>query len=176
MKELTREEARRRLRRVLLSWWDFYNADQFAALLEKSLEEERQAPPQEVNETALTIAAVVSYARPFSGNYDTPHTTGNFRKEHLQTALDESDLELHNRLMDLRNRDFAHSDAEVKDLSIAFRESPDGKTSIPVSRNAMQPLSKRDTRHLREVLSKLMRKADRERSHLEEHFDIGDEI
>ncbi len=59
----------------------------------------------------LITAAIVSYARPFSGNEDHPSAVPkpSFRSKQLTSQ----ERELHNRVITLRNEAIAHSDATM---------------------------------------------------------------
>lgn len=63
--------------------------------------------------------AILAYARPFS------ESRGGFPKLSLKmigVQLDDQNKELHENLLDLRNRVVAHSDAEMMRMAVRFRE------------------------------------------------------
>jgi hypothetical protein len=67
-------------------------------------------------QNALNIAVVISYARNFK-------LSRGFNKtkdvnEGLISNFTNKEIELHNRLIDDRDKEFAHSDAEVNDIQI----------------------------------------------------------
>lgn len=163
-------EDKRLYRRLILSWWDFYRADEFAELLEESWKQETE----KMQQVALSISAVVSYGRPFSGNYDRSHTVADFPDDLRKEALNDRDQELHDHLMDTRHQEFAHTDAEVQELTIEMKEYKGETVAIPVSRDTMVPLGPDVTGHLREVIQKLIAVTNREKARLEKGFDAGE--
>ena len=64
-----------------------------------------------VLQRALISSAIVSYARPFSGNKN--HESANSTIKLSKLKLSESEMELHRYLLELRNTVIAHSDYEA---------------------------------------------------------------
>jgi hypothetical protein len=60
---------------------------------------------------------VVSYARPFSGNRESA-TTDSSRPDDYVTSLTTEERVWHDRVIMLRNRAFAHSDAAVAEVNL----------------------------------------------------------
>jgi hypothetical protein len=66
-------------------------------------------------QSVYTTALVTTYARPFTSGYGLPSIT-----EALKVAYSEADRELHDHFMALRNKMYAHTDAELHDLKLAM--------------------------------------------------------
>ncbi len=62
---------------------------------------------------ALSLAAVVSYARPFSNNKPNPehHSATSIVPNRIERSLNAEQREFHKVLIDLRNNELAHSSA-----------------------------------------------------------------
>ena len=94
---------RRQFNRAALSRQDFREAREFLKELKPGL--------TRTQEEALLMSAIICYARPFSQNdrdgqsEATSTVQGNPAK-----ILDQSEFDLHTRLLDIRNKAVAHSD------------------------------------------------------------------
>lgn len=67
-------------------------------------------------QAALELAAVVCYARPFSGNR-AHGTKWNLPKANWPAYSDKASKKFHRYLIKLRNENYAHSDASIRDPS-----------------------------------------------------------
>jgi len=94
-------------RRIALSAHDFEEAEQFVLTAKKHAIGSRE------HEAAL-LAAITCYARPFSGNElrGSTRADSNLTGVDLQAVLGAEDLELHERIVTLRKKVVAHSEAE----------------------------------------------------------------
>lgn len=87
---------------------------------------------------ALLVAAIVSYSRPFSGNNGGREQQSS-RKVDIdpKQALNEQELALHCKIIELRDKEVAHSDFDAKPVIIVQRDSTGvvmgGKLSDPLS-------------------------------------------
>ena len=78
--------------------------------------------PSQAVQFALFRDFVVTYARPFSGNRGPSGSNDSLSPKHVPVAF----REVHQALMDLRDRLFAHTDFEARDPMVAKFETPGG--------------------------------------------------
>jgi hypothetical protein len=139
-----------RIRRLLISMWDLNSAASYASVL---VHLGRRAMHEGVmtdlhRETALT-AMVVTYARPFSGNRSDPLTAGSVRLSTL-IGLSPSQRALHDRLVSLRNRAFAHADPD--EWRVTHRVQPNGSL-LPIVRDPRVPMRRAEYAAVRDLAS-----------------------
>lgn len=67
---------------------------------------------------ALDIALVITYSRPFKKNYGFGKVTAIL--ERAMKDFESMHHELHNRIIIMRDREYAHADAEVNDVKVYF--------------------------------------------------------
>lgn len=103
------------LRRASISKRDIEEAIDFLNSYDAKLSETIQR--------ALLAAAIVAYARPFSGN-NSGREKQSSRKVDInpEQALNERELALHRRIIELRNMGVAHSDFDTKPVNIISRD------------------------------------------------------
>jgi len=106
---------------------------------------------------ALTTALVVSYARPFVNSRGQSAVAERTVPGSLLRVLTPRERELHNALVDMRNREVAHSDADVLELSITLFPNGDGG----VSRAPRHPLRRIELRALNRMIEKLTDEIER---------------
>jgi hypothetical protein len=100
---------------------------------------------------ALTTSLVVSYARPFVNTRGQSSVAERTVPGSLLRVFSSSERAFHDRLMDMRNREAAHTDADTIDVSIEI--FPDGDGGVcRVSRN---PLRRFELRALVGMIEKL---------------------
>ena len=120
-------------KRLVISYHDLAEARTFLNRL-AGLNGE-QPPPQEdsIQLDALRVALVVSYSRPFSGNRSLPGVASTLPNRFLE-KLTEHERDLHERLIRLRNKEFAHSDPDSADVKVSMSSAGGAPVAIPVSR------------------------------------------
>jgi hypothetical protein len=110
------EEERALLKRILLSIDDFFVAGRHIERLRR-VRQFRKAPKLDgTTREALQIAIVVSYARPFSGNRPARDVQRGLPS--FVDRLPAKRRALHDRLITLRHKQFAHSDPIAADLEV----------------------------------------------------------
>jgi hypothetical protein len=67
---------------------------------------------------AMDIAAIITYARPFKRSYGFDQVT-NILHQSI-TELDAEQMQVHERVIRLRDQEFAHMDAEPLDVRVHF--------------------------------------------------------
>ena len=108
----------------------------------------RQPPPPLL--LSLTTAMVVAYARPWV------YSRGQSVAERtvpgsLLRSLTSKQREIHDFLVDLRNREVAHSDADILDLHLQLY--PDGHSAI--LRTSREAFRRSDLKLIRRIIEKL---------------------
>ena len=106
---------------------------------------------------ALTTALVVSYARPFVNSRGQSAVAERTVPGSLLRVLTSSEREFHNELVDIRNREVAHSDADVLELSITLYSDGDGG----ISRVPRHPFRRIELRALDRMIEKLTDEIER---------------
>lgn len=110
---------------------------------------------------ALTTALVVSYVRPFVNSRGQSAVAERTVPGSLLRMFTSRERELHDALVDMRNREVAHSDADVLELAITLFLDGDGG----ISRIPRHPLRRVELRALNRMIEKL---ADEIERHCEE--------
>ena len=132
-------------RRLWLSRIDLKEASDIAAeLLARKISLPRSKPMTGIL-LALNTALVVSYARPFVSSRGTSFAAKALPGSLLRTFTSE-EREFHDELIQLRNREAAHTDADFLELSMEVFEGGDGgifrATRAPLRRSAIRALQK----------------------------------
>ena len=99
---------------------------------------------------SLTTALVVNYARPFVTSRGQSIAEKAVPGSCLR-ALTADERKSHEALIEIRNRQVAHSDADILDISIEVFPDGDGG----VCRVARSPFRQAELRHLRRIVIKL---------------------
>jgi hypothetical protein len=107
------------LPRLYIDRLDLLQARKFASyILQKELHEKRktqqaQADRQLVH-SAFNASLIISYSRPFTSNNNRERRNKSELGERVQEVLmGTNEVDLHKRVLDLRNQAYAHSDAQV---------------------------------------------------------------
>jgi hypothetical protein len=103
------ENGRKVLPRIFLDRLDLIEARKFAAyILEKAWTNKKE----ELAHVAFNTALIISYARPFSMRYDLERQRELPLDKHVVDVLTEKEeIALHERIKEMRDESFAHSDA-----------------------------------------------------------------
>ncbi len=150
------QEAQARLyRRFCITRIDFQETrDTLDELLRLRLPLPRRSLPSPLLQ-ALTTALIVSYARPF-----VPSRGLSIAEKavpgSLLRRLTADERKSHDLMIDLRNREVAHSDADR--LEITIRAFPGG--DFFVLRTTRAPFLRKDLQHLRRIVVKLEKELD----------------
>jgi hypothetical protein len=146
-------EKRQHLAFLYLAKEEFSEAIRFAgALLNKNwvIDGGEHASPEV---KALDIALVVTYTRPFKKNYG----FGKVKPllERAMHSYSNQKYELHNRIINIRDHEYAHADSEANDVQVHFDEM--FEFSKRVTREPLQPF---DIRVLIEMCRNLIASID----------------
>jgi hypothetical protein len=113
------DATKRRFRRTHISRRDFAKSIGF---IDAAAKHDLSAPEYE----ALLLAAIISYARPFSGNEQGKLPPSDSRLEVDVSQLLGSDFALHERLIEVRNKAVAHSESAYYPVEL-LPSVPDGE-------------------------------------------------
>lgn len=119
------------LKRITMTFTDIDYCEKY---LNKALHEK-----DEIILRALSEAIIISYVRPFSGNYGVNLKTNKCTKKFI---LEEK--KLHNRILELRNKIIAHSDKESYGVNLYISNILDSNFLFPMQRRIIELLTKRD--------------------------------
>ena len=111
------EKLRKQKIRMLAALGDFQLANSAAAFLYEFDKDEPYDHIELRRFRCYEQTAIVSYSRPFtqSRGANLPHLS----LKQCGVELDQDELELHKRILDLRNKLFAHSDLEMMNFAAA---------------------------------------------------------
>lgn len=143
MNENLREQAKKAIERENINSWDWEHAERYCALyLERELYDMAKTFVDESR--AVSTAIIVTYARPFSVNRDRNNKRDPVDQRYVD-ALDSPNRSVHDRIINLRNKAFAHSDAEYHDVKVELTEGGGVSTLandplIPLERTEVETL------------------------------------
>jgi hypothetical protein len=170
----TLQEKHRTLRRLVIAQGDLFQSLRFAELilshegLEVDSEEEERKYKDII--TALHIALVVAYSRPFlkskTGRVNSaiPSLPGKVLR-----GLSEEQKRLHKQVLQQRNQEFAHSDADAYSPMISNREFG----LVPIMRNPFPPPELERIESIKEILQILIGRVSEETQKLRGAIEKG---
>ena len=167
---MTKEEKGkfRQYERLLLSYADFKHAGSVSSyIIRKGLHDASCQEPHFLLE-ALNCSMIISYCRPFSGNdkrtsKNIPDLPGNF-----VNVLNSEERDIHQVVMNDRNRVLAHSDSEALDvLPVVWKINDDNEMITPVKNWGLSPLTREATIIFSSAAKKLFQEVLRRREVLE---------
>ncbi|MGA7750292.1 MAG: hypothetical protein WCA63_09105 [Gallionella sp.] len=118
---------------------------------------------------AFTTALVVSYARPFVNSRGQSAVAEKTVPGSLLRVLTSSERALHDALVDMRNREVAHSDADVLEISLELFPNGDGG----ICRVARHPLRRIELRALHRMIEKLDAEIERRCEELRKELPLN---
>ena len=119
-------------------------------LLTRRIPTPRSNPPGRLL-MALTTALVVSYARPFVSTRGRSDVAEKAVPGSLLRAFTSRERDLHEEILTIRNKEVAHSDADILEISINLYEHGDGA----IFRNARAPFQRRTLKTVHCMIEKL---------------------
>lgn len=148
---------RRHYLRIIVAWQDL---DHARAAINRLLGLNNETPVPLDDETvrlALLTSAIVSYARLFASGRSTS-TVPSCLPRGFRKRLTEERRALHDRMLVLRSREFAHSDAAVADVKVGIWSDPSIQVLVPISRKLRSySVSDADLRVLDAILAEVHR-------------------
>jgi hypothetical protein len=152
---------RKLLKRLIISHQDLDHAKRYADLILKLGLHKSDEEGDRYLHRGLNVALVVSYWRPFSDNEGSADTHPRLPDKFI-SGYSPTEEALHKEVRNLRNKAFAHSDAEAHGVRIHVREFLGSKTVFPVGWNAHIPLSDERTKQLLGMINKLLARISEE--------------
>jgi hypothetical protein len=140
---------------------DFKQAKQFAEhiLKRKWQQDLTETPVQSLEHRAFNTSLIVSYSRPFHNNKTVQGAPKSSLRKQVVKVLNDSEVELHNRILKLRDTVIAHSDGRALQV---FSSTDFGLTFMRVVEN----LSESEVRLLKSMIKKWIDYLGLERSEL----------
>jgi hypothetical protein len=113
----SRDENRKLFRRMALSHFDFEETRRFLDRLQP-IKDDIEIVKDDALRTALMTALIVSYWRPFSTSKADGQTAKYLPSDELLQGLSPVQLQLHTKVGNLRNQEFAHTDPKPAELEV----------------------------------------------------------
>lgn len=149
-------EERKLFKRLVIASNDLAHAAQFAqAILKRGLHSLTEEPDRYLL-AGMTTALVVAYWRSFTSNRGTAEAVKSLPEASLGEFTDE-EKQLHQRVGNLRNTAFAHSDAGVMRVRVSIRQFNEVRFAIPSHWDPHRSLTKADVVTLSTIIEKLRR-------------------
>ena len=117
----------------------------------------------------LTSALVISYGRPFVNTRGQATTAERVIPGTILRVLTKSERQLHEKLIDMRNHEVAHSDVEFLELELTFLPGGD----IGISRLPRDPLYRSELYKLQRIIFKLDNEIDKVCSEFRKILPLG---
>ena len=157
---------------MIISYWDLSKVLDFISIILDQNLIGSENKEDEIKLTALSIAIIVTYWKPFSVNKNSldvkPFLPNNSIK-----AFDELELKLHKSLKKARNGEFAHSDPEAHEIDVAVSKINDQNIFIPTGRNVYIPMEEIDIQRLKEMVIKILKWISKEVNRIQNIKEIN---
>lgn len=141
---------RGRLKRAVASHFDMLEAQRSLERLEEIDTFDEPPMHRDHDFLAHSTCLVIAYARPFGKN-----AAGNSTAPRLPSGVlsgySDAEKACHDRVLELRNREFAHSDGHVADVVVEIRRG----AAFPLSRVMRHGLTKADVQLLGSMIAKV---------------------
>ena len=158
-------------KRLVISHWDLSKARQFIKIvLDRNLHNYNNKE-DEILFTAFSIAIIVTYWKPFSGNKSSSDVMPLLPNKCLN-EFDKDELRLHNRIKKMRNSEFAHSDPDAHDIDVYVSKMNDENLFLPTGRNVYIPLENRDIFTLDKMIPKILKWISKEIQRIQDIKEI----
>jgi len=157
------KSAKRQIKRLIISQQDIFEAANYAYQL---LKHEYYEPDylnrgddfynsdEETNMEALNTALIVAYSRPFLKSKGQDSATPSLPSKIIK-SFDKSELELHNTILEKRNKAVAHSDADLYEANLSKSEY-DGSVYPFIQFNFTQVFTKDELLMIQSIIEKLL--------------------
>lgn len=143
-------------KRLVISHFDLTGARQFLSRLRGENGETVPQSSDTIQRDALMTALIVGYGRPFSDNRR--GDVSSRLPDRFLDGLTPEQRSLHERILELRNQEFAHSDPEPADVSVTVVAWSDGTPlTVPMSNRTRLGLSDDQLRELSNIFAHLLR-------------------
>lgn len=143
--------ARVRLPRLSIYLFDLRDAQNFAAYILKHSLHDKKTELRQLQHLAFNTSLIISYSRPFKGSNNFTGKDKSSLEGCEREVLKKGEVELHSRIIGLRDRAFAHSDARSHPF-----EGLDYSKSVAFYRT-IEILDKSETEQLKIIIGKWIR-------------------
>jgi len=154
-KEPSRQQAkadRRLYKRLVIAFHDVVELQGCAVELTSRLAGGSADDPQAIVRKALTTSLIVGYGRLFAENDDAPDVARRLPTSVI-AHLSEPLRQVHERVMERRNTEFAHSDPQPSSVTVRVNLGPFGQPfPIPESAIVRSPLNPSELHAVRDIL------------------------
>ena len=138
------KSAKWQLPRWLIDLGDFKQAKEFAGhILKREWHGKKETPVRSLEHKAFNASLIVSYARPFHNNKNLKGEPESSLRRQVAQVLNEAEVELHVRILKLRDTVYAHSAASERRIGSADYS----RTFFPM--RVVENLSKSEVRLLK---------------------------
>jgi hypothetical protein len=103
--------AQLRLPRLSIYLFDLREARKFADYILKRTLHSKKSELRQLELLAFNTSLIISYSRPFKRSYNSKDEGKSSLAGYEKKVLDEDEVKLHRRILGLRDRAYAHSDA-----------------------------------------------------------------
>ncbi len=166
---MSTEEDEKLFKRIIVSQWDLQQAERCVTMMLDILATGKEKESKDCLK-ALQTAWTVAYSRPFIKNYGS-EIMDPILPELFLGDLSEEQRKLHRWILDTRNKDQAHSDGRVADMTIHVTEIQGIKTAIPHLRNSLAPWGRESLEQALEIIQAVIAKTGEEHCRIQETFD-----
>ncbi len=157
----------RQYKRILLSYADFKHAKLASSYILDSQLHENYPEGSYIILEALNCSMIVAYCRPFSGNASRATDSVPDLSSRLLRVLSPDEREIHNVVMQDRNKALAHSDDEALQVEPVIWQVAGRDMVLPLKNWGLAPLTKEATFIFRSAAEKLFIATMEERQRLE---------
>lgn len=164
---------RKLLKRLVISHQDLDHARRYAELIIDMGLHNSEKERDRYLHRGLNVALVVSYWRPFSDNEGSADTHPKLPDRFI-SGYSKAERALHKEACNLRNKAFAHSDAEAHGVLVHVREFLGSKTAIPIGWNAHIPLPEERTQQLLGMINQLLGRISEEQIRIQKLLPAED--
>jgi hypothetical protein len=148
---------------ILIFLGDFRHARRFASeILRAKFHTRNRTQIRDVTHLALNTALIVSYGRPFFTNYNFGNGISSLKSCAETVLTDSQDLKLHNKVLSLRLKVYAHSDGDSHLLTDFNYNGPGPKCT----KDPFAMLDKSETRRLKAICDRWVIYLDEHRAGL----------
>lgn len=164
------------LKRLVLSYWDFDQAKQFAQHL---LMRDWQDDSDEVDKVihrALNTALLIAYSRPFTHNDRGKSGKVCSLPDKIIRVFESDETALHKKIVGrsgLRNSVYAHTDSEPHELKIRIGDLGGMPFAFPTKHDPFEPLPKAKVEMLSKMIEKLLSRILEEKMKIQSALPIG---
>ncbi len=176
MKPVRLEHEKEFLKRLVLSYWDFDQAKQFANHILMRGWQDDSDEVDKVIHRALNTALLIAYSRPFTHNDKGKPGKVCSLPDKITKVFETDEAALHKVIVGrngLRNSVYAHSDSEPHELKIRVTNLGGTPLAVPIKHDPFEPLAKAKVKMLSKMIEKLLSRILEEKVRIQSALPIG---